>query len=150
METIAAVIHFFTIFILVSALATQFGLLSIELTPDILRILRRADLAYGLSAAAALATGAMRIETAKGWHYYLHNEFFLAKATLFLLVAAVSVPPTVAYLRWGKRARDGSTIASSAERSRMRTFVFIELSILCVLVPCAVLMARGLTIASFY
>ena len=59
------------------------------------------DAWYGVLAALILIVGFSRaIFAAKGWDYYEHNAFFWAKIGTFVAIGVLSVPPTLAYLKW--------------------------------------------------
>src|SRR5260370_15584717 len=63
------------------------------------------DLWYGILAAAILVVGFCRaIFAAKGWAYYSHNAFFWAKLGTFAIIGLLSLPPTLAFMRWRKSA----------------------------------------------
>ena len=64
---------------------------------------------YGLLAGLIVVVGFSRaIFAAKGWTYYEHNALFWAKLATFALIGLLSVPPTLAYLRW-RRASDAAS-----------------------------------------
>ena len=59
------------------------------------------DAWYGALAGLILIVGFSRaIFAAKGWAYYAHNAFFWAKIGTFIAIALLSVPPTLAFLKW--------------------------------------------------
>ncbi len=75
---------------------------------------------------------------AKGWDYE-HNGFFWAKIATFVALGALSVPPTMAYLRW---RRDG-TRPSVAGVVRVRRYLWVEIALFALLPIFAAAMARG-------
>jgi putative membrane protein len=98
------------------------------------------DAWYGTFAGAVLVIGFYRaIFAAKGWAYYSHNAFFWAKITTFVLIGLLSVPPTVALIRWRKSglAPDDASIRAA------RRYLHLELALFVLLPIFAVAMARG-------
>jgi putative membrane protein len=79
------------------------------------------------------------IFAAKGWNYYEHNIFFWAKITTFVVIAALSVPPTLKYLGWQR----SDTIPTSVEIAVVRRFLWVEVAVFALLPIFAAAMARG-------
>ena len=79
------------------------------------------------------------IFAAKGWAYYSHNAFFWAKIATFVLISLLSVPPTIAFIRWRKSgvAPDDSAIRLA------RRYIHIELALFVFLPIFAAAAARG-------
>ena len=71
-----------------------------ELTAAEARTLQRLDIIYGGAAVLVLVTGIMRMYLEKGTTYYLHNGAFHALLGVFVVVALLSIYPTVVFLRW--------------------------------------------------
>lgn len=64
---------------------------------------------------------------------------------LFVVVALISVVPTVAFVRWRSRtAADGSIVLADAEFARLRGLLWLEVAVFLFIPLCATLMARGL------
>jgi putative membrane protein len=98
------------------------------------------DLWYGFLAGAIVIIGFCRaIFAAKGWAYYSHNAFFWAKMAAFAAIGLLSVPPTVAFVRWRK---SGSAPHDAAIRSARR-YLHIELTLFVFVLVFAAAMARG-------
>jgi putative membrane protein len=98
-----AFLHHVAAFALVAALVVEFVLIRDELSPAVVRRLARADLALGMSAAVLLVVGLLRVfYFEKGAAYYFQSATFLAKLTLFVLVALLSIYPTVRFRAWRK------------------------------------------------
>ncbi len=109
------------------------------------RLLFRVDLGYFASAMAALATGFLRaFFGAKGAEFYFSNLAFLAKLGVFILIALLSIPVTLAYMRWNRTLRSGDGVVEAREIRRVRLFLHAEIALLALLPALAVLMARGL------
>jgi putative membrane protein len=76
---------------------------------------------------------------AKGWAYYSHNLFFWAKIGTFVVVALLSIVPTMAFIGW--RAR--GTAPNEAQVEAVRRWLWIELVLFAPLLAFAAAMARG-------
>lgn len=138
--------HFLAIFVLVVVLTAEAVLLRPDLTPITLKRLVIYDRLYLLSAILVLATGLLRLTLGiKGAAFYLHNPWFHAKIALFVFIGLCSIPPTLAFLRWARQARQWPTfVPGAAEIKRARRWVMIESHLFIFLPLFAVLMARGL------
>ncbi|SRR5579859_76170 len=98
------------------------------------------DLGYGILAAAIIVVGFCRaIFAAKGWVYYSHNAFFWAKVADFAAIGILSVPPTVAFIRW----RKAGSSPSDAQVRKVRRYLHAELALFVFLPLFAAAMARG-------
>jgi putative membrane protein len=145
MSVLFAFLHFLAAFALVAALAAELVLLGQELSPAIAKRLQAYDIAYAVSAGIILIAGFMRVFAyEKGADYYFHSVPFLIKLTLFIVVALVSIYPTVRFIQWKKAYKAGRTpVLAPDERRRLRLIVHAELTGVMILVLCASLMARG-------
>lgn len=142
---VAAYLHFVAIFILFALLVLEHQMFRLPLNFKRARSLFRVDLAFGIAAGAVLVTGAMRaMRYGKGMDYYLHNSFFHAKVGLFVVVALLSIYPTVTFLRWRPAIKAGEVPAiSPATARRVKMVIRIELAALLLIPLFATLMARG-------
>ena len=112
---------------------------------DQIRLLARVDVAYFTAALAALATGAVRLFFyAKGVGFYLPNPFFHAKIGLYVLIAVMSIAPTMRFIRWNRAVARGGAPPSRDEMRRVWRIVHVELMLLALIPLMAVLMARGI------
>jgi putative membrane protein len=101
MSTLFAFLHHLCAFALVGALAIEFALIRQELTLASARRLLTMDMVYGIAAGALLAIGLLRVFFfEKGAAYYFHSHAFIAKFSLFILVALLSIVPTMEFLSW--------------------------------------------------
>ena len=146
MPAVFAFLHHVAAFGLVSALAVELVLIGGELTLRTARALRLADLVYGVSAAAILTAGLVRVlYFEKGAAYYFHSVPFIAKLSLFAVIGFLSIYPTRQFMSWRASLKQGSVPAVGPARLRtIRTLIHWELAGLVALVLCAVLMARGI------
>lgn len=135
-----AIAHHLIIFALFGVLAVELVLVRQGIGADTVAKVGRIDSWYGLLAGAIVIVGFSRaIFAAKGWAYYSHNAFFWAKIATFVIIALLSVPPTIQYIAW---RRSGGAPASAAV-GRARAFLFAELSLFPLLLIFAAAMARG-------
>ena len=109
------------------------------------KLLGQVDLGYQLSLIGVLATGLARVlYYGQDPGYYLDNRLFWLKFSLFLALAAISVVPSVQYLRWNRAARTAPAFAPlTREIDRVRAAVAIGLGLWLILPLIAVLVARG-------
>ena len=83
------------------------------------------------------------IWSGKGWAFYEANPFFWAKMGLFVLMALVSIGPTLLFIRWRRAAAGAAAFTPPAqELKRARTWVRLEALLLILLLGCAAAMAR--------
>lgn len=145
-DALLAWIHYLAIFVLIVIMSAQAVLLRPGLAPDTIRRLALYDRWYLVSALAVLVTGLLRLMAGpKGASFYMSNPWFHAKITLFVVIGLCSIPPTLAFLRWRKQARQqpGYT-PSDLDIKKARRWVMLETHLFVLLPLFAVLMARGI------
>lgn len=137
--------HFLLAFLLVAALGVELALMRPGLGAAGVQRLAFIDLAYGIIAALLLLVGFARAGmAARGWPYYSHNLFFWAKVGCFVLMAACSLPPTLAIQRWRRQLRTAAdALPVEAEIRRMHRFMMVEIHLVIPIIACASAMARG-------
>jgi len=140
-----AFLHHLAAFTFVSALAVEFILVRGELSVQTARRLQLADLVAGVSAGVLLVVGLLRVfYFEKGASYYLHSAPFIAKMSLFLIVALLSIYPTVVFLSWGKSLKQGRMPALTDRKiASIRSVIHWELAGVVLIILCAALMAKG-------
>ncbi|QWG15339.1 DUF2214 family protein [Bradyrhizobium sediminis] len=145
MSTVFAFLHHLCAFTLVSAVAIEFTLVRGELTLASARRLLATDAVLGISAAALLVIGLLRVFFfEKGADYYFHNHAFLAKLAIFIAVALMSIVPTREFLSWRGALRAGQAPAVSARKlALVRRILHGELFAIVLILLCAAIMARG-------
>jgi putative membrane protein len=146
MAVFFAFLHHIAAFALVSALAIELVTLRQELTVRSARTLLVADLVVGMSAAVLLVAGLLRVFLfEKGAAYYLHSAPFIAKFSLFVLAALLSIYPTVQFLSWRKDVQQNRTPSLDGSKlARLRMLVHLELAAILLLILNAALMAKGI------
>ena len=143
-DLILAILHHLAIVTLIVLLAVEFALLRPGITADNLRRVAHVDAAYGAAAGLVVVIGVSRvIWGAKGAEYYLSNPWFWAKMASFLCIGLLSIPPTLALLKWRREARrDAGFCPSDHDIARLRRFVHAEVGLLALVVGFAATMAR--------
>ncbi len=135
-----AVVHHLLIFALFGVLFGELLLVRAGMDQSAVSTTVAIDLWYGIIAAIIIVAGFSRaIFAAKGWSYYAHNMFFWCKISVFVIIGLLSVPPTLSYIRWRRRA----TAPTAAEIMVVRRFLYGELALFAALPAFAAAMARG-------
>lgn len=131
--------HFLGIIAVGATLVAEHLLLKAELTPKEIRRLARIDAIYGLSALLVLAMGlTLWFVVGKPAVFYNHNGIFHAKVSLFLIVALLSIYPTIFFIK--NRSSDQNILVPK----KIIMLIRIELLILAILPLLAALMAKGI------
>ena len=146
MSAFLAFLHHIAAFAFVTALVVEFVLIRDELTLTTARKLPLVDFVAGASAGVVLVVGMFRVGYfEKGSDYYLHSAPFIAKLSLFITIALLSVYPTITFLSWIKPVREGRIpVLSDGKRRALRAIIHAELALVVLLILCAALMARGI------
>ena len=141
-----AFIHHVAAFTLVAALAVEAVLVSGGLTVRSARVVQRADMILGVAAGVLLIAGLARVfHFEKGWTYYASSAPFIVKFSLFVVVALLSIYPTVVFLSWRKPAKLAALLAAADDALRpVRIVIYLELVAVAIIILCAALMARGI------
>jgi len=145
-HVITAYLHFLGMMILMATLLAEHVMLHSQMPPVHIQRLARTDLFYGMAAGLVFLTGLLRFAYfGKGIHFYLGNPVFYIKVGMFLLVALISVYPTMRFLAWRKMLKQGDLPALDPYIvTRLRIAIRLELGLLIVIPLLAVLMARGI------
>jgi putative membrane protein len=145
MAAFFAFLHHLAAFALVAALVVEFVLLRDDLTLRSARKVLLADRVLGVTAAIVFIVGLGRVfHFEKGAYYYFHNWAFIAKLSLFVLVAVASIVPTREFLSWRSAVKQGQVPVVEAPRMRsIRLIVHLELAAIVLILLCAALMAKG-------
>jgi len=143
-DFIVRYIHFIGIIVLASMLSIQNVLLKAEVGNSTLKKLVRIDTVYGISAAITFIAGMLLwLSVGKPKEFYSANPIFHAKMGIFVLVALLSVVPTLFLLKNRKTTED--TIAVP---KYVRIIKHVEMSFLVVLPLLAVLIAKGIGLSN--
>lgn len=141
-----AFLHHVLAFALTAALVYEFIAYRKNMSLAEIRRIQRVDLAYGISAGLLLIVGLLRVFFfEKGANFYMNNPFFWVKMTAFLLVALLSIDPTIRYIRWNRTLRQNEVPEiSESEFKRTRLLLWLEVIGIAVILLAAPLMARGI------
>jgi putative membrane protein len=135
-----AIGHHLLVFALFGVLCAEFIAVRAGMTAATLARVAAADLSYGAMAGLIIVVGFSRaVFAAKGWLYYSHNAFFWAKIATFLAVGLLSVPPTIAFIRWRRAAQP----PTDAQIAGVRRYLWAEVLLFLLLPVFAAAMARG-------
>jgi len=140
-EIILRYIHFISIFIIVSTLASEHLLLKKSLTRAEISRLSRIDAVYGIAAIALVAAGLTLWlgSIGKPAVFYSKNWIFHTKLTLFVVVGLLSIYPTVFFIK--NRKGNGEEIVDIP--ASIFWMLRIELVLLFIIPLLAGLMAHG-------
>ena len=143
-DLILAILHHLAIVSLIALLAFESALLRPGITPDNLSRVTRIDAAYGATAGLVIVVGVCRVIWGiKGADFYLSNPWFWAKMTSFALIGLLSIPPTLALLKWRKALKqDAAFLPLPEDVARLRVFIVAEVVLLGLVVIFAAAMAR--------
>jgi putative membrane protein len=140
LDLILAILHHFFVFALFGVLFAEFIVVRRGMDAATVARVVPIDAWYGVLAALILIVGFSRVAfAAKGWTYYAHDAYFWAKIATFVVIGLLSVPPTLAYLRW---RRAGTPPADEAV-ARTRRYLWAQLILFPLLPAFAAAMARG-------
>jgi putative membrane protein len=140
LDLVLAVVHHILVFGLFGILFAEFMAVRPGMSNVAVARIASIDLWYGVFAGVVVVIGFCRaIYAAKGWAYYSHNAFFWGKLGSFAAIGLLSIPPTLAFIRWRKLgvAPDDAAIRTT------RLYLHIELTLFVVVLVCAAAMARG-------
>jgi len=135
-STFFAFLHHVAAFALVAAVVVEFVLIRDDLNARTVRRLQLADMIVGLLRVFYFEKGAA---------FYWHSASFIAKFALFVLVALLSIYPTVKFISWGKAVKQGVAPSVDAGTQRaIRMLIHLELVGIVLILLFAALMARGI------
>src|ERR1700676_304913 len=128
---LVAWIHYIGVMLLMASLLGEHLVLKRELTAAEARTVQRLDIIYGVSATLVLVTGIMRMYLEKGATYYMQSGAFHALLGAFIVVALLSIYPTVVYLRWraGTRAGRGQQL-EAGQFKKIQMILRLEMTLM--------------------
>lgn len=140
LDLVLAILHHLFIFALFAVLFAEFVSVRRGMDATAVARIQMIDNWYGVLAALILIVGFSRaIFAAKGWEYYAHNAFFWAKIATFVVIALLSIPPTLAFIRWRRK----STSPTDAAVAKVQSYLWIQVALFALLPAFAAAMARG-------
>jgi putative membrane protein len=140
LDLVLAIVHHVLIFGIFGIVFAEFMAVRPGMSNAAVVRIASIDLWYGIFAGAVVIIGLFRaIFAAKGWAYYSHNAFFWAKLVTFAGIGLLSVPPTLAFIRW----RKSGVAPDHAGIGRARRFLHMELALFMLVLIFAAATARG-------
>jgi len=140
-----AFLHHLFAFTLTAALVYEFVAFRKGMTIEEARRIQRMDMTYGISAGLLLVVGLLRVFIfEKGVNFYIHSPFFWVKMSAFVIVALLSIDPTIRYVRWNKTlSQNIAPLIGDEEYKRTRLIMWLELAGIIIILLAAPMMARG-------
>jgi putative membrane protein len=143
-EPLVAYLHYLSIVVLAGFLTAELIVCRPGLGPEQVRLLPRLDIVFFAGAILALVTGLLRLFFyAKGIGFYVPNPAFHTKMALYVVIAGISIVPTVRFIRWRRALETGGPPPDHRSVARVRRLIHLELGLLALIPLMAVLMARG-------
>jgi putative membrane protein len=140
LDLVLAILHHFFVFALFAVLFAEFVMVRRDMDATAVARVVAIDAWYGVLAGLIVIVGFSRaIFAAKGWEYYAHNTFFWAKIGTFVVIALLSVPPTLAFLKW----RRASTLQTDEAVAKVQRYLWLQVALFPLLPAFAAAMARG-------
>ncbi|MCB1650007.1 MAG: DUF2214 family protein [Pseudomonadales bacterium] len=139
MDILIRYLHLLAALVLAGALLLENIAVQREISREDLRNLLKVDAVYGISAALVALCGlTLWLWVGKPAAFYNGNPVFHAKLTLFVLIALLSIYPTVFLLRQRKGVQETIEVPAGVIR-----VLRLELLLLALIPVLAFLMARG-------
>ena len=145
LEAILAYLHLLAILTMVVFISSEAALCRVQwLNAAVVERLAKIDRVYGIAALAVIATGVARtVWGVKGSAWYWTNPLLHAKLTLVVVIAVISIFPTLTFIRWRKALRDNGALPGEAEIRKTRKLVMVQAHLLAIIPLIAVFLARG-------
>jgi putative membrane protein len=141
---IVAWIHYIGIMLLIASLLGEHLMLKPELTVAQAKTIQRLDIVYGASATTVLVSGILRMFLEKGAAYYNHQIAFHILVGIFVIVALLSIYPTVIFQRWRSDVVAGlGQKLAQAQFKKIQMIVRLEMTLLLLAPFFATWMAHG-------
>ncbi len=144
-DAILQFLHISAILALVVFITSEAALCRPEwMRPEIVERLVIVDRIYGIAALAVLATGLVRIYFGtKGAGWYWGNWLLHVKLAAFVVVALISIVPTLRFARWRRALRADGSLPAAEEVRKARKLVMLQAHIIPFIPLAAVFLARG-------
>lgn len=134
-------LHFFLLFVMVGCVFSQQFLLKKRMNLAEIKRIGITDSLYGFTALAVVAIGlVLWFKVGKGADFYTKNWVFHTKISLFIVVALLSIYPTVFYLKQRKKLTEDAFVEVP---KTVFLLVKLQLVLLLIIPLLAVLMANG-------
>ena len=145
LEALLAFAHLLAIFTLIVFISSEAALCRVEwLNAKVVERLAVVDRVYGIAAVAVQLTGIARTWWGmKGTGWYWQQPMLHLKFTLFIVVAIMSIKPTLMFIRWRRELRATGALPPDGEIRTARKWVMIQAHIVALIPLAAVFLARG-------
>ena len=145
LEAILAYLHLLAILTMVVFISSEAALCRVQwLNAAVVERLAKIDRVYGIAALAVIATGIARtVWGIKGTAWYWTNPLLHAKLTLVVVIAVISIFPTLTFIRWRKALRNNGVLPGETEIRKTRKLVMVQAHLLAFIPLVAVFLARG-------
>jgi putative membrane protein len=145
LEAILAYIHILAILSMVVFISSEAAICRTEwMNARVVERLVRVDLIYGIAAVLVLLSGLARTYWGfKGGAWYWTNWLLHLKLGAFVVVALMSIKPTLMYRRWRRDLAATGALPSDAQILDARKWVMIQAHIIAIIPIAAVFLARG-------
>jgi putative membrane protein len=144
LDALLAWLHFLCIFTLVGALVAELVLYRREMSVARLMQLGQIDNLYGIAAGLVIVSGVLRVTLGlKGAAFYMHSPVFWTKMGFFVVVALLSIPPTIHYIRLKKSENAGKVTVPEQPYRNMRALLLLESGLLACIPFLATLLTHG-------
>lgn len=145
LEATLAALHLVAILTFVVFLSSQAALCRIEwMNAAVVERLARLDVIYGVAAMLMIGSGLARlIWGIKGASWYLSQPMFHIKITIVVVMALLSIWPSIMFRRWRRNLRATGALPDALEVKKVRRLVMIQSHGLPVVAVIAVFWARG-------
>ena len=145
LESLLQYAHILAILTLVVFLTSEAALCRSQwMNAQVVERLVTVDRIYGIAALAVLATGFLRIYLGvKGENWYWSNWLLHTKIAMFVVVALLSIVPTIRFGRWRKALRATGALPPEEEVTKVRRLVMVQAHIVPFIPLAAAFLARG-------
>lgn len=144
-ESLVRSLHFIGIFGLFAALVSEHLLIKPEMSKAEIKKLAVVDAIYGVSAITILVAGLLLwFVVGKPSDFYSHNPVFHTKLTLFVLIAVLSIYPTVFFIK-----NRNPQVAITRVPRKIIILIRIQLLLVLMIPFLATAMARGIGLGSY-
>ena len=145
LESLLAYAHILAILTLVVFSSSEAALCRIEwMNARVVERLVTVDRIYGGAAVVLLLTGIARTWWGfKGTAWYWTNWLLLLKVGLFVVVALMSIKPTLMFIRWRRQLRADGSLPGETDVRLARKWVMVQAHLIALIPLAAVFLARG-------
>jgi putative membrane protein len=145
LEAILAAFHLVAILTFVVFLSSQAALCRMEwMNAAVVERLARLEVIYGVAAMLVIGSGVGRLVWGvKGISWYLSQPMFHIKITIVVVMAILSIWPSMVFRRWRRSLRATGAMPQAQEVKKVRRLVMIQSHLLPVVAVIAVFWARG-------